>query len=236
YIAIVSANLDEYYMSGARTAAEPRVRQLLDRQRAAIEAGLAHLAERGYRIRPWHALDEADRDVLRTRFRREFFAALTPRAITLSPGHPFPLIPALTLSVAVALQGGETGPLHFAYVRIPPTLPRFVPLGDGHELVPIEDVVVANLGLLYPDRTIEEVALFRVTRFGDLELDDAEAGDLLQAIEEELDQRALNPAVRVELHEGTSPVLRDMLVQELRFEGGAVVGELVIHELGGLMA
>jgi polyphosphate kinase len=236
YIAIVSANLDEYYMSGGRAAAEPRVRQLLDRQHAAGDACLARLSERGYRLRRWDALGEGERDALRTRFRREFFAALTPRAITMSPGHPFPLIPALTLSVAVALQGGETGPLHFAYVRIPPTLPRFVPLGDGHELVPLEDVVVANLALLYPDRTIEEVTLFRVTRLGDLELDDAEAGDLLQAIEEELDQRAVNPAVRVELRAGTSPVLRDMLVQELRFEGGAVVGDLVIHELAGLLA
>lgn len=236
YIAIVSANLDEYYMSGGRAAAEPRARELLDRQQAATEACLAGLAERGYRLRRWDTLGEGERDALRTRFRREFFAALTPRAITMSPGHPFPLIPALTLSVAVALQGGETGPLHFAYVRIPLTLPRFVPLADGHELVPIEDVVVANLGLLYPDRTIEEITLFRVTRLGDLELDDAEAGDLLQAIEEELDQREVNPAVRVELRAGTSPVLRDMLVQELRFEGGAVVGDLVIHEVAGLMA
>ena len=236
YIAIVSANLDEYYMSGGRPAAESRARELLARQHAAAETCLAHLAERGYRVRHWDALHEAERETLRARFRREFFAALTPRAITMSPGHPFPLIPALTLSVAVALQGGETGPLHFAYVRIPPSLPRFVPLGESHDLVPIEDVVVANLGLLYPDRTIEEVALFRVTRLGDLELDDAEAGDLLQAIEEELDQREVNPAVRVELRAGTSPVLRAMLVQELRFEGGAVVGDLVIHELAGLMA
>ena len=236
YIAIVSANLDEYYMSGGRAAAEPRARELFARQRAAIEVCLAGLTGQGYRLRGWGTLSDADREGLRTRFRREFFAALTPRAITMSPGHPFPLIPALTLCVAVALQGGATGPLHFAYVRIPPTLPRFVPLGEGHDLVPIEDIVVANLSLLYPDRTIEEVTLFRVTRLGDLELDDAEAGDLLQAIEEELDQRAANPAVRVELREGTSPVLRDMLVQELRFEGGAVVGDLVIHEVAGLMA
>jgi polyphosphate kinase len=236
YIAIVSANLDEFYMSADRDTAEPRARELLARQQAAIDAGLARLAEHGYRLRRWSELGEDDRDTLRTRFRREFFAALTPRAITMSPGHPFPLIPALTLSVAVALQGGETGPLHFAYVRMPSSLPRFVPLTGGRDLVPIEDVVVANLGLLYPDRTIEEVALFRVTRLGDLELDDAGAGDLLQAIEEELDQRAVNPAVRVEIGTGASPVLRDMLVQELRFEGGAAVGELVIHEVAGLMA
>jgi polyphosphate kinase len=236
YLAIVSANLDEYYMSGGHAAAESRARELLERQDAAVDTCLRRAAERGYRLRRWDALGAGDQDALRARFRREFFAALTPRAITMSPGHPFPLVPALTLSVAVALQGGETGPLHLAYVRIPVTLPRFVPLGDGHDLVPIEDIVVANLALLYPDRTIEEVTLFRVTRLGDLELDDAEAGDLLQAIEEELDQRAVNPAVRVELRAGTSSVLRDMLVQELRFEGGAVVGDLVIHEMAGLMA
>jgi polyphosphate kinase len=236
YIAIVSANLDEFYMSAGRDTAEPRAREILARQQAAIDVCLAHLAERGYRLRRWSTLGDSDRETLRARFRREFFAALTPRAITMSPGHPFPLIPALTLSVAVALQGGETGPLHFAYVRMPSSLPRFVPLEGGRDLVPIEDIVVANLGLLYPDRTIEEVALFRVTRLGDLELDDAGAGDLLQAIEEELDQRAVNPAVRVEIGQGTSPVLRDMLIQELRFEGGAAVGELVIHEVAGLMA
>jgi polyphosphate kinase len=236
YIAIVSANLDEFYMSAGRDTAEPAVAELLARQQLAIADNLARLAERGYRLRRWAALAESDRAALAARFRREFFAALTPRAITLSPGHPFPLIPALTLSLAVALQGERTGPLHFAYVRIPPSLPRFIALEGGRDLVPIEDIVLANLALLYPDRTIEEVALFRVTRHGDLELDDAGAGDLLQAIEEELDQRAVNPAVRVELEQGASPVLRDMLVQELRFEGGAALGELVIHEVGGIMA
>jgi polyphosphate kinase len=236
YIAIVGANLDEYYMSAGRDTAEARAAELLARQQRAIAAGLQELAAAGHRLRRWSELNPPERDALRARFRREFFAALTPRAITLSPGHPFPLIPALTLCVAVALQGEQTGPLHFAYVRLPSSLPRFVPLESTSDLIPIEDVVVANLALLYPDRTIEEVALFRVTRLGDLELDDAGAGDLLQAIEEELDQRAVNPAVRVELGAGASPVLRDMLVQELRFEGGVAAGELVIHQVEGLMA
>jgi len=236
YAAIVSANLDEYYMSAAWDTFETRVRALLERQQVAITDCLARLAEEGYRVRRWASLADADREILRRKFRRELFPALTPRAITMSPGHPFPLIPALTLSLAVALQGEQTGPLHFAYVRIPATLPRFVPLESGRDLVPIEDLVLANLALLYPDRTVEEAALFRVTRLGDLEVDDAGAGDLLQAIEEELEQRAVNPVVRVELEQGASPVLRDMLVQELRFEGGLAVGELVIHEVRGVMA
>ena len=154
----------------------------------------------------------------------------------MSPGHPFPLIPSLTLSMAVALQGEATGPLHFAYLRLPSALPRFVELPDGGDLVPIEEIVAANLATLYPGRRVEEVALFRVTRAGDLELDEAGAGDLLQALEEELDQRTVNPVVRLELQAGTSEVLRSMLTQELRFETGHgvdPVGELVVHETGG---
>jgi polyphosphate kinase len=239
YLAIVSANLDEFYQAGGRPTVEPQSRALQEAQQRTAAACLAELALRGWRVVGWSDLTEADRDDLRERFRREVFPALTPRAITLSPGHPFPTIPALTLCLAVALQSEQTGPLHFAYVRIPPSLPRFVPVGDGRDLVPIEAMVIANLGLLYPDRQIMETAGFRLTRLGDLELDDAGAGDLLQAVEEELEQRAVNPVVRVELSRGVSPALRELLTQELRFEGGAsgaAPGDLVIHEVDGLMA
>ena len=167
------------------------------------------LAGLGYRIRRWEELGADERESLRRRFRREFFPALTPRAITLSPGHPFPLIPALTLSLAVTLRGEQTGPLHFTYVRIPSTLPRFVELAGGRELVPIEEIVAANLALLYPDRTVTEAALFRVTRQGDLDLEEAATGDLLQAVEEELEQREVNRVVRLEVEQGTSALLRE---------------------------
>jgi polyphosphate kinase len=238
YLAIVSANLDELYMSGADEVPAARANEILERQRACIERCVAELAARGHRLRDWASLSAAEREVLRTRFRREFFPLLTPRAITMSPGHPFPLIPSLTLSMAVALQGEATGPLHFAYLRLPAALPRFVELAEGGDLVPIEAIVAANLETLYPGRRVEEVALFRVTRAGDLELEEAGAGDLLQALEEELDQRTVNPAVRLELQAGTSEVLRSLLTQELRFETGhdAPVGELIVHEVRGLMA
>ncbi len=239
YLAIVSANLDELYMGGADEVPATRAEEILARQRDCIERCLAELGTRGHRIRGWADLEAHEQDVLRTRFRREFFPVLTPRAITMSPGHPFPLIPSLTLSMAVALQGEATGPLHFAYLRLPAALPRFVELPEGGGLVPIEEIVTANLATLYPGRRVEEVALFRVTRAGDLELEEAGAGDLLQALEEELDQRTVNPVVRLELQAGTSEVLRSMLTQELRFETGHgvdPVGQLVVHETGGLMA
>ncbi|HUR92944.1 MAG TPA: polyphosphate kinase 1 [Gemmatimonadales bacterium] len=238
YLAILSANLDEFFMAHGREAGVVRVEELLARQQLCIADCLGRLADQGHRLRTWASLSETDREALRLRFRREFFPTLTPRAITMSPGHPFPTIPALTLSLAVTLQGDQTGPLHFAYVRIASALPRFVEVAGSRDLVPIEEIVAANLGLLYPDRTVEEAAAFRITRKGDLELEDAAAGDLLQAVEEELDQRAVNPVVRLEIQQGASSQLREMLVQELRFDSGrgGGVGDFVIQEIPGLMA
>ncbi len=239
YLSILSANLDELYMTSGRDVGAARVQELLGRQQRCITDCLERLAGHGYRIRRWSELEADERESLRRRFRREFFPTLTPRAITLSPGHPFPVIPALTLSLAVTLQSQQTGPLHFAYVRIPSSLPRFVELAGGRDLVPLEEIVAANLGLLYPDRTVEEAALFRVTRKGDVDLEEAAAGDLLQALEEELEQREVNPVVRLELQQGASRQLREMLVQEVRLSGGhagAAMGELVIHETSGFMA
>jgi polyphosphate kinase len=238
YLSILSANLDEFYMGIGREVDGARVQALLARQQRCIADCLSQLAGHGYRIRQWDELDTGERDSLRLRFRQEFFPILTPRAITVSPGHPFPVIPALTLSLAIILQSQGTGPAHFAYLKLPATLPRFVELPDPHDLIPIEEIVRANLSLLYPDRTVEEAALFRVTRKGDFGLDEVGAGDLLQAIEEELDRRALNPVVRLEIQESSSTLLRDMLTQELRFEAGrgaATLGGLIVHQVSGLM-
>ena len=238
YLAILAANLDELYMAAGGDLAEARVGELLARQQACIGECFARLAQQGQPIRSWTSLTAEEREALRVRFRRELFPLLTPRAITQSPGHPFPVIPALTLSVAVALQDERTGPIHFAYLRLPPDLPRFVELPAGAGWVPVEQVVLAHLALLYPDRTIEDAALFRVTRKGDLDIEEAAAGDLLQAIEEELDQRSVNPVVRLELQQGIGDLLRSMLIQELRFGGGhgAAVGDLAVHETAGFMA
>jgi polyphosphate kinase len=238
YLSILSANLDEFYMGIGRDVDGARVQELLARQQRCIADCLGRLAGQGYRIRRWEDLDAGERESLRLRFRQEFFPILTPRAITVSPGHPFPVIPALTLSLAIIVQSQGTGPAHFAYLKLPAALPRFVELADPHDLIPIEEIVRANLSLLYPDRTVEEAALFRVTRKGDFGLDEVGAGDLLQAIEEELEQRALNPVVRLEIQQSSSTLLREMLTQELRFEAGrgaGTLGGLIVHEVTGFM-
>ena len=151
YLAIVSANLDELYMGGADEVPAGRAEEILARQRACIERCLAELAARGHRIRDWAALEPNEREVLRTR--------LPPRVL---PGaHPsrhhdesrasFSRSSRRSRSsMAVALQGEDTGPLHFAYLRLPSALPRFVELPEGGDLVPIEEIVIANLGDALP--------------------------------------------------------------------------------------
>src|SRR5439155_1367200 len=113
-------------------------------------------------------------------------------------GHPFPLIPNLRLSLAVVVRDAPGGAMHFAYLKVPETLPRFVKLADGSGFVAVEDVIRANLSLVYPGRFVEEAYAFRVTRGADLELDEQPAVSLLQAIEEETKRRPYGAAVRVE--------------------------------------
>jgi polyphosphate kinase len=252
YVAIVSGNLDEFYMAspgglGYRTERDAAARerltrlaadvgQLLQRQRVAFTACLTALAAVDVTLRSWDALDEVDKEALRKRFHEEISPLLTPRAITVSPGHPFPIIPPLTLAFAVLLSEG-TGPGHYAYLKVPADVPRFLDVPGG--LVPVEQVVRAQLGPVYPDRAVQEAWLFRITRLSDLDLDEAHAGNLLQAMEEGLDRRRENPVVRVEVESGMPATVLEMLLRELRFQGhsGASTHEdPEIQRVEGLLA
>ena len=196
---------------------------LLERQSAALRDALDHLAREGVALLEWDAIGEAERSALRGYFRNEVFPQLTPRAITVSPGHPFPQVPALSLAFAVVL-GGEGLPEHYAYLRIPDDLPRFLPVPGSRHLLPIEELVRAELAGLYPDRQVAGGWLFRITRTSDLETDEEQSGNLLQAIEESVGRRAANPIVRVEVERGMPPVLRDLVLDELRREPGGASG------------
>ncbi|MBA3319302.1 MAG: polyphosphate kinase 1 [Gemmatimonadales bacterium] len=245
FLAIVSANLDEFYMVNVAALKEKdeeenaarleaigiRVRALLARQDGALAACLADLATAGIRLRDWPELTPTSRALLQAQFQREIFPLLTPRAITVSPGFPVPVMPHLTPLLAVVLQDARTGPLHFAYLRLPDRVPRFLPIPDSSDLIPLEDVVRANLDLLYPDRQIEGAWLFRLTRAAELDLSDEDAGNLLQAIEESVGRRANNPIVRVEVEQVMPQPLRERLLWELRFERGADAGAVREQDL-----
>jgi polyphosphate kinase len=245
FLAIVSANLDEFYMVNVgalkRRAAESdagrlealniRAAQLVERQYRRLGDSLAGLAAAGIRLRAWAEIAPAERALLTERFRREIFPSLAPRAITAAPGFPVQVLPGLELLLAVILRDGEDGPSHLAVVKLPERLPRFLPVTGGGDLIALEEVVRANVGALYPDRRVAEAHLFRLTRAADLELEEDRAGNLLQAIEEAVGRRSANPVVRVEVERGMPPAVRDRLLWELRFEPGAEAGTLTEREV-----
>jgi polyphosphate kinase len=252
YLAIVSSNLDEFFMvnvgalkvqpaaeqSGRIEAVALRLRALLARQQRCLGECLELMAASGVRVRSWDQLDPAERLLLAERFRTEMFPLLAPRAITMSPGFPVPVIPHLALCLAVLLQDARTGPVHFAYLKIPERLPRFLPVGGAEALVPLEEVIRANLQMLYSDREIVSAHLFRLTRAGDLELAEEDAGNLLQAIEEAVGQRSHNRVVRIEVEQSMPQPVRDRLLWELRFERDAEAGGLSesdVYEVSGML-
>lgn len=248
FIAIVSANLDEFFMvnvgalkqdrqEGRLEAVALRLQPLLERQQRCVATCLTELQRHGVAIRRWDELDEPLRAGLLERFHREIFPLLTPRAITMSPGFPVPLLPHLTLCLAVSLHDAG-GPTHFAYLRIPDRLPRFLPTGRAGESIAVEAVVRANIAAFYPERTISGVHVFRLTRAAEIDLDDREAGNLLQAVGEAVGGRASNPVIRLEVERGMPRAVRDRIRWELRFERGAEgsgVADGDVYEVEGML-
>ena len=119
---------------------------------------------------------------------------LTP--LVVDPAHPFPFISGLSLNLAVTLVDPTAGISMFARVKVPPSLPRFVNVGQ-YRYVPIEDVIAAHLDQLFGGMDIVERYVFRITRVRELEVDEDVTENLLQAMERELAQaplRARRPA------------------------------------------
>ena len=175
-----------------------------------------------------------DHASLRQRFIEEIHPVLTPLAV--DPGHRFPYISTLTLSIAVGLRDPETGVRRFARVKVPPVLPRFLELDrqpdqpfGHHRFVLLDQVIEANLDLLFAGMTIEEHHLFRVTRNADLALEEDEADDLLLAIEEELRRRRFGEAVRLEVERSMPASIRKVLLR------GIGVTEDQVYEVSGML-
>ena len=233
FLAIFASNLDEFFQvriaglrqqvqagsqkvaPDGRTAAEQleaartRVLQLVGEQ-STIWANLrTELAAEGIQICEYDDCPE-HHTRLRERFLEEIFPVLTPLAV--DPGHPFPYISTLSLSIAVGLRDPGTGERRFARVKVPPILPRLIEIEDGR-FVLIDQVIEANLDALFSGMDILETHLFRVTRNADLALEEDEADDLLLAIEEELRRRRFGEAVRLEVERSMPATTRALLVR-----------------------
>jgi polyphosphate kinase len=254
YLAIFASNLDEFFMvrvaglkrriaTGLAVTAASGMspRRVLE----AISVRAHELAERHARVfadqvQPalvgegitlvhWEELGEAEQDRLRKYFRKQIFPVLTPLAV--DPAHPFPYISGLSLNLAVVVANPTTGKEHFARVKVPPLLPRYIAVdGRGRpsaapsqaptgrapmSFVPVEDVISQHLDQLFPGMEVREHHSFRVTRNEDVEVEEDDAENLLQAMEKELLRRKFGPPVRLEIADTISPRIRQLLVREL---------------------
>lgn len=200
------------------------------------------LAEEGIHIVGWDDLSEQQHIWLHDYFRREVYPILTPQAV--DPAHPFPYVTGLSLNLAVQLRDPSSGDEIFARVEVPQTLPRFIKLPRAAkpgraksrtiQFFPVEDLVAVHLEELFHGSDVLDYYPFRVTRNADLEVEEDDAENLLNALEKELQQRRFGGSVRLELAADTSPSVAQELMTQLDVDGAAVFAVRTPLDLTGL--
>ena len=192
------------------------------------------LSAEGIDILTWDGLSEAERERMRVLFDERIFPVLTPLAV--DPSHPFPYISGLSINLAVLLRNPTTGARQFARVKVPTILTRFVRLGEGRYL-PLEEIISRHLGQLFTGMQIVEQATFRITRNEDIEVEEDDAENLLDALEKELlRSRVGRLPVRLEVEDGIHEHLLSMLQQELGVTDDEVFRMPHPLDLSGLFA
>src|SRR5699024_5879166 len=197
---------------------------------------LPEFEQHGIRILRWSELTADQRLTLSELFRNSIFPVLTPLAV--DPAHPFPYISGLSLNLAVIIRDIDSGQEHFARVKIPHNVPRFVRVDrnveDENAFVPAEEIIAAHLSDLFQGMEIVEHHVFRVTRNADMEVEEDRDEDLLQALERELARRRFGSAVRLEIAEDMTPRMLRILQHELDVESGDVIRFGGLLDLTGL--
>jgi polyphosphate kinase len=197
-----------------------------DARNAWVSEILPQLAEAGVHIHDFEALDEAQRTAAVAYFNRSVFPVLTPLAF--DPGRPFPHISNLSLNLAVLLRD-DHGQQLFARVKVPSSLPRLaaVPSPKGlpaaakvrrYDFVWLEQLIAANLDELFPGMTNAGVCAFRVTRDAEMSIQELEADDLLETIEEGVLRRRFGSVVRLTIEDTTPSDVRQILLDNLDLE------------------
>ena len=260
FLAIFASNLDEFFMvrvaglkrrndtgltvrsADGRSPREQlhliatRTQKIADRHaRVYLDSVQPALSEAGVHIADWADLSAAQQDRLREYFQNELFPILTPLAV--DPAHPFPYISGLSLNLAVTVRDVTEGGEHFARVKVPNNINRFIrvdhllpdsdPEGaDGHRpavFLPLEKLIAANLNDLFPGMQVVDHHVFRITRNADFEVDEDRDEDLLQALERELARRRFGSPVRLEVGDDMSEHMLDLLLRELDVDPADVI-------------
>jgi polyphosphate kinase len=205
-----------------------RAAEVHEQQSALRARALRDLAASGIRLLAWRELTVPQQEGLRAMFRERIHARLITSAVTLAPGHPFPRAPHLTLSLAVVGRDRRTETWHVSQLDLPRDVERFAPVPGSEAFVPVEEVVRANIDALYPELEVEGVFAFRLTRGGELPLEDelAEdtreraAHDALEVVAEATRRRPYNAVVRVEVERDMPWSVRRIILSTLRQEPG----------------
>ncbi len=241
FLAIFASNLDEFFMvrvAGLKRriltglAVPTNVGRapsdvLSDISREAYALQLRHsevwtndvrpaLADAGIEISEWTDLTAAERDALGEYFQAQVFPVLMPLAV--DPAHPFPYISGLSLNLAIRIRNARTGRQEFARLKVPPMLPRFVEVPGSSEIkrfLRLEELIANHLGDLFPGMEVLDHHAFRLTRNEDVEIEEDESENLIQALEAELLRRRFGPPIRLEITDDMDELTLDLLVKEL---------------------
>ena len=212
-----------------------------------IDHILPDLAKEQIVLLSWDKLTAAEQERLSRYYRQQVFPVLTPLAV--DPAHPFPYISGGSLNLAVLVENPASGKSHFARVKVPGNLNRLVPVGDLTEdestnvrygFITMENLIIAHLESLFPGMIIKEARSFRVTRNEDIDVEEDDAENLLNAMEKELLRRRFGPPIRLEISDETSPFLSQLLADQLRVSADEVyrlpapLDATVLFELGGI--
>ena len=212
-----------------------------------IDHILPDLAKEKIVLLSWDKLTAAEQERLSRYYRQQVFPVLTPLAV--DPAHPFPYISSGSINLAVLVENPASGKSHFARVKIPGNLNRLVPVDDltddettdvRYGFITMENLIIAHLESLFPGMIIKEARSFRVTRNADIDVEEDDAENLLNAMEKELLRRRFGPPIRLEISDETSPFLSQLLADQLRVSADEVyrlpapLDATVLFELGGI--
>lgn len=187
-----------------------------------IDTILPELEKERIVLLTWDKLTSSEQERLSRYYRQQVFPVLTPLAV--DPAHPFPYISGGSINLAVIVENPASGKSHFARVKIPGNLPRLVPVDDmtdeeskdeRYGFIAMEKLIAAHLESLFPGMIIKEARSFRVTRNEDIDVEEDDAENLLNAMEKELLRRRFGPPIRLEITDTTSPFLSQLLADQL---------------------
>ncbi|HEY5565039.1 MAG TPA: polyphosphate kinase 1 [Rhodothermia bacterium] len=194
-------------------------------RRILLQDLLPELDVNGIHIRDYEQLTEKQKAAAKRYFDQNIFPVLTPMGF--DPGHPFPHISNLSLNLAVRVRKPD-GQTHFARLKVPGSIPRLIPVKkssggvrkDGtvpydHYFVWTEHVIAAHLEALFPGIEIVESHPFRVTRNADMSIQELEASDLLESVEQSIRKRRFGSVVRVSVNPSMPEDLRQILAENL---------------------